>query len=363
MLRLLAILGATLLMSLALAQKSPEVHTDRTVTFRLKMPNALKVDLSLEGFDGMPMSKSNDGWWSVTTKALPADIYGYTFNVDGTTVLDPQNHLFKPNLIWQSNMVVVPGNELWEVQDVPHGALHRHHYKSGVIGDQRDFFVYTPPAYSTGKNLPVLYLLHGFSDTADGWTAVGKAHVILDNLIAQGKAKPMLVVMTLGYGVPDFASPGGTNFRNPELVTRNYTNFSRALLEEVEPMVEKEYKVSKAAKDRAIAGLSMGGAESLFVGLNNLGTFGYIGAFSSGGLPGSPESAFPKFTADAANKHLKLLWIACGTEDGLIGMNRGLDKWLTEKRANHSYVELPGRHTWMVWRRNLAEFASLIFKS
>ncbi len=363
--RMLALLALTLLVTMALAQKSPEVHADRTVTFRLKMPNATRVDLSLEGFDSMAMLKGTEGWWSVTTKALPSDIYGYSFNVDGTTLLDPQNSLFKPNMIWQSNMVVVPGKEVWEVQDVPHGAVHRHHYKSGVIGDQRDYFVYTPPGYSpTARTMyPVLYLLHGFSDTANGWTSVGMAHVILDNLIAQGKAKPMVVVMPLGYGVPDFAVPGGANFRNPELVTRNYAHFSKALLEEVKPAIEKEYRVSKSSKDRAIAGLSMGGAESLFVGLNNLDTFSYIGAFSSGGIPGSPETAFQKFSAEEANRRLKLLWIVCGKEDGLIGMNRGLDKWLTEKQAKHTYLEVPGRHTWMVWRRNLAEFSSMIFKA
>jgi enterochelin esterase family protein len=352
----------SLAMSVLAQHKSPDIHADRTVTFALNSPNAKKVTVNIEGRSPLEMLRGEDGWWSATSTVLEPDIYGYTFSVDGVGLLDPQNPQIKPNLLWLGNMVTIPGQQVWEVQDVPHGALHHHHYKSATIGDQRDFFVYTPPGYRpSGRKLPVLYLLHGFSDMANGWTSVGMAHVILDNLIAQGKIKPMLVVMPLGYGVPDFASPASPNFRNAELVGRNYSNFSNALLDEVIPMVEKEYRASSAAKERAIAGLSMGGAETLFVGLNHTDKFSYVGAFSTGGL-NDLDRSFAGLVPDAANRNLKLLWVSCGTEDGLINANRGLDKWLQEKNVKHTYKETPGAHTWMVWRRNLAELLQLLFK-
>jgi enterochelin esterase-like enzyme len=345
---------------------SPEVHPDRTVTIRYRAPGATKVEVGIEGTDNVPMVKDSDGVWSYTTKPLVPDIYGYTIVVDGNSQLDPQNPLIKPNLIWVGNMVKVPGNppDAWEVQDVPHGELHRHFYKSHIIGDQRDYFVYTPPGYrpTAGKKYPVLYLLHGFSDTANGWTSVGMAHVIMDNLIAQGKAKPMLIVMTLGYGVPDFASPGGRAFGDRRLTLESFTKFRDALLTEVVPMIEREYRTLTKREDRAIAGLSMGGAESLFVGLNNLDKFAYIGAFSSGGLPADkPEDALLNLSATEAHK-LKAFYISCGKEDGLIGFHRGFTSWLKGKGIDFDAVETPGRHVWMLWRRNLIAFSGMLFK-
>src|SRR5215467_7822746 len=181
------------------AVQSPEVHADRTVTFRFRAPNAKEVSLGLEGAKGVPMQKGEQGVWSATTGPLEPDFYDYSFSVDGVDLHDPSNPEVTPNLISVSNEVHVPGPASlpWEVNDVPHGALHRHFYKSGVVGDNRDFYVYTPPAYDPAAPTlyPVLYLLHGFSDDARGWAAVGRANVILDNLIAQGKAKPMLLVM------------------------------------------------------------------------------------------------------------------------------------------------------------------------
>ncbi len=344
---------------------SPEVHADHTVTFRLKLPGATKVNFDLEGRDAVPMKKGEDGVWTYTTDALAPDIYGYSFEADGTTILDPNNALIKPNLIWRGNMVVVPSTppEDWEVQNVPHGALHRHFYRSGVIGDERDYFVYTPPGYEAGKGkYPVLYLLHGFSDMANGWTSVGMANVIMDNLIAQGKVKPMLVVMTLGYGVPDFAMPGGRSFGDRSLTKENYDKYRDALFAEVIPAVETEYRASKDRKDRAIAGLSMGGAESLYTGLNNLDRFAYVGAFSSGGLGADFDAEFPKLTSAEANRRLKELWISCGTDDGLITFNRDLVKWLKGKNVKLTAVETPGRHAWMVWRRDLIQFTPLLFR-
>lgn len=344
---------------------SPEVHSDRTVTFRLRAPNAQKVELSLEGAPSQAMTKGADGTWSVRTKALAPDIYGYSFNVDGTGMLDPLNPKMKPNLIWPGNLVTVSGSpaEDWEVQDVPHGEVSHHFYRSKTIGDQRDYLVYTPPGYRTGKSkLPVLYLLHGYSDTAVGWTEVGKANVILDNLIAKRKAKPMVVVMPLGYGVPDFASPGGRAFGDRKLTTENFVKFREALLSEVIPQVEKDYRISPKREDRAIAGLSMGGAETLFTGLNHPDKFAYVGAFSSGGLPANePAEVFPTVTG-ASTKGIRVLWMACGTEDGLIGFQRGFATWLKGKGVAVETKETPGGHVWMLWRRNLAEFAGRIFR-
>jgi len=345
---------------------SPEVHADRTVTFRYRDPGAKKVELNLEGADAIPMTKGANGVWTYTTEALAPDIYGYSFTADGEARLDIHNPAMKPNLIWVGNMVTVPGDppEPWEVQSVPHGRLDRHFYKSGIIGDERDYFVYTPPGYSamSGPKLPVLYLLHGYSDMANGWTAVGMAHVILDNMIASGKTKPMIVVMTLGYGVPDFASPNRSGFRDGNIVARNYELYRKALYEEVIPTVEKEYRVSSNRTQRAIAGLSMGGAETLFVGLNNLDKFAYVGAFSSGGLANAFDTDFPAFDGAKTNKALKEFWVSCGTEDGLITFNRQLVTWLKGKNAKVDFHETPGRHAWMVWRRNLIEFSQLLFR-
>ncbi|MGV3616824.1 MAG: esterase [Fimbriimonas sp.] len=344
---------------------SPQVNPDRTVTFRLRAPNAAKVELSLEGNPSLPMTKASDGVWSVSTKPLGPDIYGYSFAVDGTTTLDPLNPQMKPNLIWPSNLVTVPGTppEVWEAQNVPRGEVHHRFYRSKVIGDDRDYLVYTPSGYRQSKvRLPVLYLLHGFSDTAIGWTEVGKAHVILDNLIARGQAKPMVVVMPLGYGVPGFASPGGRAFSDRNLNRENFTKFRQALLTEVMPQVEKDYRVSTKREDRAIAGLSMGGAETLFTGLNYPDKFAYVGAFSSGGLPADqPEEVFADLTAEKT-KGIKVLWMACGTGDGLIGFQRGFADWLKKKGIAVETKETPGGHTWMLWRRNLAEFAGKIFR-
>jgi len=170
------------------------------------------------------------------------------------------------------------------------------------------------------------------------------------------------VVMTLGYGVPDFASPNRGGFRDPNVVGRNYDLYKKALLGEVIPTVEKDYRVSSNRSQRAIAGLSMGGAETLLVGLNTLDKFSYVGAFSSGGLPGNLDGDFPGFDGAKTNKALKVLWVSCGTDDGLITFNRGLVKWLQAKNATVDVHETPGRHAWMVWRRNLIEFSQLLFK-
>jgi enterochelin esterase-like enzyme len=343
---------------------SPEVHADGSVTFRLRDPNAVEVKLGLEGAEPVPMKKDDGDGWSVTTAPLAPDYYGYEFIADGERMLDPSNHLLVPNLLTPGNAVHVPGplSLPWELNEVPHGEVHHHFYKSAVAGDDRDYYVYTPPGYDpvAKKTYPVLYLLHGYSDDASGWTAVGHANVILDNLIAQGKAKPMLVVMPLGYGTMEMIWHSWASWSHPDLRDTNFRKFSEALLTEVMPRVESEYRVTKDRNARAIAGLSMGGSESLLTGLNNLDKFSWIGAFSSGGIPEDFQKDFPALDAKA-NQQIHLLWIACGTEDHLITVNRNFRGWLKTKGVKATEIETPGMHTWMVWRRNLSEFAPLLF--
>lgn len=367
------LLGFALTVLPALAQSpappppiiSPEVHSDRTVTFRFRDPNSKEVLLAREGASRIPMRKDEQGVWSVTTDPLEPDFYGYSFIADGVALIDPSNFLIKPNLLNTDSEVHVPGPSslAWEINDVPRGEVQHHFYHSSVVGDDRDYFVYTPPGYdpSAAKLYPVLYLLHGFSDDASGWTAVGRANVILDNLIAQGKAKPMLIVMPLGYGAPEIVSRTGSGLRTPGLRERNYTRFRDALFTEVIPQVEKDYRVRKDRNSRAIAGLSMGGAESLFVGLNALDRFAWVGSFSAGGLAEDFGTVFPALDA-TANSKLQLLWIACGTDDRLIATNRKFREWLKSKDIRLTEIETPGAHTWMVWRRNLSVFGSLLFQ-
>ena len=343
---------------------SPEVHADNSVTFRFRDPNAHEVMLALEGAKPAAMQKDDQGVWSLTTGPLTPDFYGYSFVADGVGLIDPSNSLMKPNLLHTQSQVHVPGpgSLPWEINEVPHGLVHHHFYKSGVVGDQRDFYVYTPPGYDprAKRSYPVLYLLHGYSDDASGWTAVGRANIILDNLIAQGKAKPMVVVMPLGYGAPEIVTQGPGAFAT-DLRKKNYDRFIQALFTEVMPQVETSYRVSRDRNSRAIAGLSMGGAESLLTGLNNLDKFAWIGAFSSGGLTEDFDAEFPGLDAKANDK-LHLLWIACGTDDHLIEPNRKVRAWLDSKGVHNTGIETPGMHAWMVWRRNLADFSGLLFR-
>jgi enterochelin esterase-like enzyme len=346
--------------------KSPEVHTDGSVTFRLMAPFVQKVEIHLETASGMkpfPMNKDASGLWSVTTEPLAADVYSYTIAVEGGNIIDPNVHRFVPNLLSQGGLFLVPGTpaQAWEQTDIPHGELHRHFYSSKIAGDERDFYVYTPPNLSpkAKTKYPVLYLLHGYSDDASAWTAMGRANFILDTLIAQGKAKPMIVVMPLGYGAPKVLE-SGWHVDHSELWQSNIERFSEALLTEVIPRVEAAYPAIKDRKSRAISGLSMGGAETLYTGLNHLDQFAWIAPMSSATFD-NPAKAFPALDAKAAEQ-IKLLWIACGKEDGLIQNNRQFKAWLTSKDVKFTDVETDGAHTWQVWRSNLIALAPLLFR-
>jgi enterochelin esterase family protein len=343
---------------------SPEVQTDGRVTFRFSDPNAAKVEVNVEGQSSpTPMQRGEDGIWSASVGPLAPDFYGYSFKADGVNLLDPSNTEVKPNLLDLSNELHIPDpSQVWEVANVAHGEIHHHFYHSNIAGDDRDFYVYTPPKYDphSKAKYPVLYLLHGFSDDASGWTSVGRANVILDNLIAKGKAKPMLIVMPLGYGDMDVIKQGWGH--DKEVQWRNFTRYTEILLGEVIPQIEAEYRVKKDRSSRAIAGLSMGGAESLLTALNHPDKFAWVGAFSSGGLDNRDFSTeFPSIDA-GLNKQLKLLWIACGTDDKLIKVNREFKSWLKSKDVQFTDIETPGMHTWMVWRRNLATLAPLLFR-
>jgi enterochelin esterase family protein len=344
---------------------SPDVQSGGKVTFRFLDVNAKEVKLLLEGVrKPLDMTRDDAGVWSLTVGPLAPEIYGYNFISDGVFLTDPNNPNIKPNLISPQNTVHVSGETpaLWEVAEVPHGVIHHHFYKSKVVGDQRDYFVYTPPGFDpkAKTKYPVFYLLHGYSDRADGWTAVGQANVILDNLIAAGKVKPMIVVMPLGYGAPQMIQYKWNAWQHPELRQENFDKFQQALLTEVMPQVEAAYPVSTKREDRAIAGLSMGGSESLLTGLNNIDKFAYVGAFSAGGLAEGYAKQFPSLDAKSGAQ-LKTLWIACGTSDDLIEPNRKLKAWLKSQNVPFTDIETPGAHTWMVWRDNLIHFTPLLF--
>jgi enterochelin esterase-like enzyme len=363
--------------------KSPEVSADGRVTLRLRAPDAKEVFATLKG--RAPMTKDEGGVWSVVSDAMEPDYYTYNFIVDGVTIPDPSNPLVKSGVTGGfQNLVHVPGPApfSWDSGNVPHGAVAHHFYHSDIVGDDRDYYVYTPPNYdASGKTqYPVLYLLHGLSDDASGWTTAGRANVILDNLIAQGKAKPMIMVNPLGYGVPNVQAGLGPVLSEPD---KQFTNFTASVLNEVIPMVEKNYRVSKDRNSRAVAGLSMGGAETFYIGLNHPDQFAYVAGFSSafvmypgasgggrgGGRGGASHidsavftKAFPALDAKSV-RQLKLLYVACGTEDGLMATNREFKEFLKSKDIPFKDVETPGAHTWMVWRRNLTEIAPLLFQT
>jgi len=341
---------------------SPEVHADGSVTFRIAAPNAKEVLVSVEG-NNMPMTQEINGIWSLTTQPYTPEIYSYLFRVDGIDVLDIKNPSIQTNLQELVNTFTIPGNPPmpWEIQSIPHGEITHHFYTTSVVlnatANQDEYYVYTPPGFNpkAKTSYPVLYLLHGYSDGADGWLSAGKANDIFDSLIATGKAKPMIVVMTLGYGNLAVLKPG----RTPALNTQNMDLFQTMLLSEVIPKVEAEYPVIKDRDHRAIAGLSMGGAESLLTGLNHTDLFAWIGTFSAGLNP-TTLARIPAVTPQKANLHL--LWMACGVDDALLKPNRAAIATLKAQGLPVTAIETPGHHQWPVWRDNLIHFTPLLFQ-
>ncbi len=398
------------------AIKSPEISADGKVTVRLRAPNAKEVFVTGLGAR-LALEKNEQGVWTATSEVLKPEVYMYQFAVDGTTMNDPSN----PNLGTSygsggRSVLTVPGPVAWApVSSVAKGTVSRHSYHSDVVGDDREFYVYTPAGYDPKRKeaYPVFYVLHGLGDDAQSWLTQGNANVIMDNLIAQGKAKPMIMVNPLGYGT----AGGGQG------TTDMIVHFADALLNEVMPRVEKEYNVAKDREHRAIGGLSMGGAEATFTGLNHLDKFAWIGSFSgayvmwpganasrggpggpppagfSGGMgrgagaaagagPGVPGAAggsgrgggrgaapqqmlaadiidknFGTLTAAKVNPQVKMLWIVCGTADSLIGVNRQFKEWLKGKGIKFTESEVPDMaHVWPLWRQNLTDMAQQVFK-
>ncbi len=372
----------------AMQVKSPQINADRTVTFRYINVNAKEVAVALEGIaDPIPMMRDEGGLWTLTTEPLTPEYYGYRFVVDGERPMDPRNPNVRGNLQSPSNVAHVPGTPpaMWDLTNVPHGELHHHFFVSKAASDEtglhdRDVFVYTPPGYDAKrkKPYPVLYLLHGYSDSAEGWTSAGQANLILDNLIAQKKIEPMVVVMPRAYGTMRMIDEGWGVWTAPyTLPLENQKLFTDMLLKEVLPLAETNYDIAHDAPHRALAGLSMGGGESISTGLNHPEVFGYVGAFSSAIVSPLATAARPADITDAAydsaftsivpngktQPAVKLFWLSCGTEDGLITVNRRFGAWSkTNVKGNVSVNETPGMHTWLVWRENLITFSQLLWK-
>jgi enterochelin esterase-like enzyme len=356
----LCCLNLILLFSQAKAQ--PVVHADRTVTFTLYSPGAGKVQLNgLPGIGSVQMHKAGEGNWEITVGPFEPDLYSYSFAVDGALTIDPKNRNVKK---WRTlnSMVEVPGENpqsLHALKDVPHGTVHRHYYHSLVAGSQRSLLVYTPASYVSDREarFPVLFLLHGFGDDETAWTEVGRAHFIADNLMADERAKPMIIVMPNGHPV---LIPDG---QRPE----NYSEDNRRALDaeirnELIPFLEGHYRIETDASKRAIVGLSMGGGQSLDIGLTHLDLFQWVGGFSSAAPGGNLNEHFSTLKDATSSSRPELLWIACGKEDSLLERNETFVAWLKEQSMQHTWRLTEGGHEWRVWRRYLTELLPLLFR-
>ena len=346
---------------------SPEVSPDRQITFRIYAPKAEVVkltgtDIPENSKGGASMTKGTNGVWEVTIGPINPGAYRYEFNLDGVPVIDHRNPATSGSLNHVWSLVVVPGSDFMDIKPVPHGAVAAVTYYSTSLKGFRRLHVYTPPGYENGKGkYPVFYLLHGSGDCDEAWTSVGRAGFILDNLIATGKAKPMVVVMPAGH--TEVSRSGNQRSAGDA--------FSQDFLKEIMPLVEKNYRVYKDRARRAIAGLSMGGAQTLDIGISHLGEFAYLGIFSSGVLEGmrgpAPKPTFEErnsqILADARLKNgLKLIWFATGKDDFLVQKSRATVEMLKRYNFNVIYKETDGAHTWINWRNYLDEFAPQLFQ-
>ncbi len=352
---------------------SPEVTTERDIICRIHAPKAETVRLSigdLPGHDrGVAMTKADNGVWVATVGPAPAGAYRYTFNVDGVTVIDPRNPATSESNANSSSLVIVPGSELFDLKDVPHGTVAVVNYFSKSLNRFRRMHIYTPPGYERGEGrYPVLYLLHGAMDSDASWSTVGRTGVILNNLIAVGKAKPMIVVMPAGHTGPfRLGAPGERRFE------RQIDEFGTDFTGSVKPFVEEHYRVIGDRAHRAIAGLSMGGLQTLNISAANLTDYAYIGVFSSGvfgiagGFGGAPPNREWEETNRAAldlaeaKQGLRLVWFATGKDDFLVKTSQATVAMLKEHGFDVIYKETDGGHTWLNWRDYLGEFAPQLF--
>lgn len=351
---------------------SPELASDRRVTFRILAPKAETVRLS--GSDipnlgqGAQMTKGTNGVWEVTLGPVAPGSYRYNFNLDGVSVIDPRNPLTSEANANTWSLIHVPGADFMDTQNVPHGAVSEVTYYSQSLQRHRRMHIYTPPGYEAGQDkFPVFYLLHGAFDCDDSWTTVGRAGFILDNLIAAKKAKPMVVVMPAGH-TRTFSFGARNALQNA------VDEFVQDFTSDIMPFVEKNYRVESGRAHRAIAGLSMGGAQTLNVAVPRLDQFAHIGVYSSGifGITGGPGGAAPDTSfIDNNKKHLtnpdlkkglKTLWFATGKDDFLIETSRATVKAFKDHEFDVTYHETEGAHTWIVWRNYLHDFAQLLFQ-
>lgn len=327
---------------------SPQVNPDKTVTFRFLAPSAkdVKLDAQFEK-KPVPMTKDSSGIWSVTVGPVEPDMYPYHFVVDRVNVSDPNNSTIFPNEGFQNSIVEITGDTplIHTIQNVPHGTLSYRYYYSSELG-VRPVVIYTPPGYEKNTEIkyPVLYLLHSTTDIEETWTKVGRANIILDNLIHQGKAVPMIVVMPYGRAYPIISKSSGS-LRTWD----NMQEFKKDFLNNLLPFVQENYRVKTDRDNRAIAGFSGGGGETLYLGLNNPDMFRWVCGFA----PGMLKEEFNRNNAIAfknptlTNQRLKLFWIGVGKEDGLYPVISDYLKVLDEKKINHETFISGGGHTWM----------------
>ena len=372
--------------------ESPVVNPDGTVTFRYQAPKAVKVTLSGDflptqkmtfNMGGQEMSfdapgvaelkEGRNGVWEYTTdfKVAP-DMYTYTYSVDGKTVIDDNNIWVNRDISSLTSAFIVPGDraDLYTIQDVPHGTVAKVWYESATAGFDRRLSVYTPAGYEQNKKVkyPVLYVLHGIGGDEDAWLDQGRAAQILDNLIAQGKAKPMIVVFTNG-NISQEAAPG----QNSNGYVRPTTSLPQTMegtfetsFPEIVNFIDANYRTIAKKQSRAICGLSMGGFHTLYISLNNPDMFGYSGMFSAaiGVSDASVSPIYQDFEAKLAtyfSKKPNLLWVGCGNTDFLIQANRDFVKKLEENKYKHTYLENEGGHIWKNWRIYLTEFVPQLF--
>jgi enterochelin esterase-like enzyme len=344
---------------------SPEVHDDRKVTFRLFAPKASEVILMgspgiLEAIKKpMPLQKDERGVWSLTVGPLAPGFYTYGYAIDGGLRMpDPSNPNLELRRWGATSSFVIPGLDQAPIDErkVPHGTIHVNFYDSPNLNEQRMVYVYTPPGYETGKQkLPVLYLLHGNGQIEASWTWTGRTHVIMDNLLAEGKIKPMIVVMPFGHvrrPIKTAANPSAApSPTDSGLIEKEF-------LTALKPMVESKYRVLTDRNHRAIAGLSMGSAQSQMITLHNLDLFAYLGAFSAS----ANHAEWEKADADALNKKLKVLWLGCGTEDFAYEGMKKLHTVLDTKKVKHVWNESGAGHSWPNWQIYLTKYAQLLFR-
>ena len=357
--------------------KSPEVLPDHRVMFRIYAPKASDVSLSGDWISqgrgtGGKLQKDASGVFSIAVGPLVPDFYSYSFNVDGVKTLDPKNAMVKQGETSLDNMFEVEGAEAAyeDNKSVPHGEIHIGWYRSSVLDKMRSMHVYAPPGYESGnQKYPVLYLLHGGGDEDSGWSTIGRAGFILDNLIAENKAKPMIIVMPNGSMPRPGFTPGAPQTPDMQAAQRAaQQKFVDELLTNIMPEVEKHYRVLTSRENRAIAGLSMGAGQTLAVAPTHLDKFAWIGVWS-GGVNPAAESAFMERNAaffanpEKTNKVVKLLWIGAGSNDTLAGPGtKHLAEILEAHGIKHEFHESEGGHTWINWRHYLNDYAQLLFQ-